>query len=87
MAHETIKDFLAQLRQKLPYVPPVSAGTLQSLHQAKNYKGMVQQINRSMNIEDVTIQVEWVPDGAANDERQDAPAWKCRLMAQRLLEK
>jgi hypothetical protein len=76
MAHETIKDFLAQLRQKLPYVPPVSAGTLQSLHQAKNYKGMVQQIKKFMNIEGVKIRVEWVPDGAANDEsRKDAPAW------------
>jgi hypothetical protein len=65
-----------KVRQALPCVPPAATASLQSLHRAKNYKGMVQLIKKSMNIEGITIRVLWVPDGAANEGvEKDAPAW------------
>jgi hypothetical protein len=76
MPHDVIKDYIVQLRQKLPYVPPVPTATLEALHQGQDYTGLVRQIKRFMNIEGVTVRVEQVPDGAANDEaRKNAPAW------------
>jgi hypothetical protein len=73
---DEIKNYLYQLRQALPCVSPVPVDALCSLHRAQDYKGMVQFIKKWMNIEDVTIRVLWVPDGAASDGKQKAaPAW------------
>jgi hypothetical protein len=61
---------------RLPYVPPIPAVGIKSLHKAQDYKGIVRLIKRAMNIEDVTFQVVWVPHGAANKgEHKDSPAW------------
>jgi hypothetical protein len=80
-AHCIVSDFdvtkyLHELRQRLPYVPPISVDDLKSLHKAKDHKGIVRLVKRAMNIEHVTFQVFWVPPGAANDgEHKDSPAW------------
>jgi len=65
---EQIKKYLRQLQEALSPAPPISVENLKSLHAAQDYKGMVQLIKRSMNIEEVTFRVLWVPDGVA-DER------------------
>ena len=69
-----VRKYLGQLREKLPRVPPVDIAALRSLHAAEDHKGIVRLIKRLMNIEAVTFEVAWVPDGAAQD-RQDAAAW------------
>jgi hypothetical protein len=69
-----VGTFLHEVR--LPYVPPIPADGIKSLHKAQDYKGIVRLIKRAMNIEDVTFQVVWVPHGSANKgEHKDSPAW------------
>jgi hypothetical protein len=58
----------------LPYVPPVDFAVLKRLHETRDHKGIVRLVKRFMNIEAVTFQVFWVPDGAASD-MADAAAW------------
>jgi len=58
----------------LPYVPPVNLAGLGLLHSARDHKGIIRVVKRLMNIEAITFQVFWVPDGAAQNHK-DAPAW------------
>lgn len=60
-----VKRYLAQLQSTLPKVPPISAGPLEALHAAGNYKGMVQSIKKLMSLHDITFHVFWMPDGMA----------------------
>jgi hypothetical protein len=69
-----VRKYLQRLRQDIPYVPPIDLAPLERLHKAHDHKGMAQLIKRLMNIEDVTFQIFWVPDGAAK-EQKDAAAW------------
>jgi hypothetical protein len=70
-----VRKYLYQLRQMLPCVRPVPIGTLKSLHIARDYKGMVRLIKKTMNVE-TDIHVLWVLEGAANTgSAKDAPAW------------
>lgn len=69
-----VRRYLAQLRQALPYVPPIDRTKLIALHSARDHFGLVKFIKRLMNIEAITFQVFWVPDGAAK-EHKDAAAW------------
>jgi hypothetical protein len=41
-----VKKYLHQLRQLLPYVPPISEETIKSLHKAQNYKGIIKLIKK-----------------------------------------
>jgi len=76
MSDHDIKKYLYELQQTLPRVPPISTSSLNALHKAQNYKGMVQLIKKAMNLEDITFLVFWIPDGAAQQqERKDSPAW------------
>jgi hypothetical protein len=68
------KKYLQQLQQFLPPVPPVPKSVLKSLHNTRDFKGMVQLIKRAMNIGDVTFHVFLVAEGAKK-EMQDAMAW------------
>jgi hypothetical protein len=65
------RKYLWKLREKLPYVPPVNLAGLALLHSARDRKGIIRVVKRLMNIEAITFQVIWVPDGAA----QNPPAW------------
>lgn len=69
-----LRQYLLQLQQVLPYVPPVDVTALKHLYESRDHKGIVQFVKRFMNIEAVTFQVFWVPDGAASD-KADAAAW------------
>jgi hypothetical protein len=69
-----VRKYLGQLRERLPRVPPVDIAALRSLHAVQDHKGIVRLIKRLMNIEAVTFQIFWVPDGAAQD-RKHAAAW------------
>ena len=64
MSYDTInvKKYLNQLRQTLPYVPPIPVEALKSLHAAQDYEGMVRLIRRTMNLE-VRLRVGWVNTG------------------------
>ena len=74
MADE-IKGYLAQLRQALPCVAPVSARALKSLHKAKDYEGMLRLIRQSMNVQ-VRLTIAWVNSGGhKSDDGREAPAW------------
>jgi hypothetical protein len=68
------RRYLSKLREKLPYVPPVNLAGLALLHSAADRKGIIRVVKRLMNIEAITFQVIWVPDGAAQNHK-DAPAW------------
>jgi hypothetical protein len=71
-----VRKYTQQLRQMLPYVPPIDLTSLKRLHEARDHKGIIKLVKRLMNIEAVTFQVFWVPDGAASDSGlKDAPAW------------
>ena len=74
-ANFSVPKYLKQLRQVLPWVPPVPIGDLKSLHSARDYKGMVRLIKKTMNVE-VDLRIVWVSDGDANiGSVKDAPAW------------
>jgi hypothetical protein len=68
------RRYLWKLREMLPYVPPVNLAGLALLHSARDDKGIIRVVKRLMNIEAITFQVIWVPDGAAQNHK-DAPAW------------
>jgi hypothetical protein len=68
-----VKEYLTQLRQALPYVPPIPVGALVSLHDAEDYHGMVVLIKKAMNIEG-RLKVAWVKSGGPK-EVAEAPAW------------
>ena len=71
-----VRKYLQELRKTLPYVPPIFTEDLKYLHETQDHKGMVRLIKRAMNIADVTVEVFWVPPGAANNgEHRDSPAW------------
>jgi hypothetical protein len=71
-----VKTFLQELRKTISYVPPITAVELKYLHKTRDHKGIVRLVKRTMNIEDITFQVFWVPAGAANKgETRDWPAW------------
>ena len=46
-----VKKYLQQLRQVLPYVPPIPVRELYILHASQDYKGMVRLIKNTMNVE------------------------------------
>src|SRR5580700_7300994 len=74
-ANFSVPKYLKQLRQVLPWVPPVPIGALNSLHSARDYKGMVRLIKKTMNVE-VDLRIVWVSEGDANaGSVKDAPAW------------
>ena len=70
-----VRKYMQQLRQMLPYVPPIDLTALKRLHVARDHKGIIRLVKRLMNIEAVTFQVFWVPDGAASNVPKDVPAW------------
>jgi hypothetical protein len=65
-----VKASLHQLRQALPYVPPIPVASLITLHRARDYKGLVELIRKTMNVE-VNLRVAWVNSGGP----ETAPAW------------
>jgi hypothetical protein len=64
-----VERYLQQLRQLLPFVPPMPSETLKALHRARDYEGMVLLIRRAMNVQ-AKLHVAWVTGGEG-----DAPAW------------
>jgi hypothetical protein len=68
-----VKAYLGHLREKLPYVPPISTGLLKKLHEARDFEGMLRAIKRTMNIEARLI-VGWVNSGGPKGF-ETAPAW------------
>jgi hypothetical protein len=71
----SVSKYLKQLRQVLPWVPPVPIGALKSLHSARDYKGMVRLIKKTMNVE-IDLRIVWVSEGDAKiGSVKDAPAW------------
>ena len=61
--------YLRQLRQTLPFVPPVPVGELKCLHKVRDYGGMVRLIRHTMNVQ-VGLRVVWTNSGG-----EDSPAW------------
>jgi hypothetical protein len=68
-----VKTYLEELRQVLPYVPPIPVRALRSLHRARDYEGMLRLIKKAMNVE-VRLVVGWVNSGGP-EEMKNAPAW------------
>jgi uncharacterized protein YecT (DUF1311 family) len=65
-----VAKYLHQLQQTLPQVPPISGWGLKSLHEARDYEGMVRLVRKTMNVE-VKLKVGWVNSGG----NENAPAW------------
>jgi hypothetical protein len=72
---EEVESYLAQLRQVLPCVPPISPRELKSLHRAKDHEGMVRLIRQAMNMQ-VRLTIGWVNSGGhKTKDGREAPAW------------
>jgi hypothetical protein len=65
-----VEKYLHQLQQALPHVPPISGWELKSLHEARDYEGMVRLVRKIMNVE-VKLKIGWVNSGGP----KDAVAW------------
>lgn len=67
---DVVIDYLNQLQQVLPNIPPVSVRNLKSLHRAKNFEGMVALIKTAMKM-DAKLRIGWVNNGGP----ASTPAW------------
>jgi predicted SprT family Zn-dependent metalloprotease len=65
-----VEKYLYDLQQALPQVPPISGWELKSLHEARDYVGMVRLVRKTMNVE-VDLKVGLVNEGGP----EDAVAW------------
>src|SRR5450755_3673778 len=65
-----VEKYLHELQQALPHVPPISGWELKSLHQARDYVGMVRLVRKTMNVE-VDLKVGVVNRGGP----ENAVAW------------
>jgi hypothetical protein len=68
-----VKNYLRQLQQTLPRVPPINDAALKSLHQVSDYDGMLRLIRKTMNVE-VKLRAAWVNSGGPK-KMKNAPAW------------
>ena len=64
-----VERYLRELRQTIPFVPPVPVQALKALHTARNYGRLVQLIRRTMNVQ-VNLKLVWTSSGT-----EDVPAW------------
>jgi hypothetical protein len=70
MPADYVMDYLTQLQQVLPNIPPISVRSLKSLHRAKDFEGMVAFIKTAMKM-DAKLRIGWVNSGGP----VGSPAW------------
>jgi hypothetical protein len=66
-----IEDYLHQLREKLPYVPPVPVQAIKRLHRRRDFGSVVRLIRETMNV-GVHLTLHWTSGPAPG---QKAQAW------------
>jgi hypothetical protein len=73
MPETDVKAYLNQLRQALPYVPPIPIQQIKALHRKKDFGAIVRLIRSTMNV-NVRLTLHWTDRPASNGHKQ-APAW------------
>lgn len=69
MSEIDVKAYIGQLRQTLPYVPPIPVQEIKALHRRRDLSGIVKLIRNTMNV-NVRLTLHWT-----DQARGDAPAW------------
>ncbi len=73
MSHINVEFYIDQLRELLPYVPPIPIQTIKALHEKGDLGGVVKVIRSTTNI-GVRLTVHWT-SGPPPQESPNAPAW------------
>jgi len=73
MSYISVESYIEQLRQQLPYVPPVPVSVIKALHKKRDFAGIVRLIRSTMNV-GVNLNLHWT-SGPAPKEIPNAPAW------------
>jgi hypothetical protein len=73
MADINVKAYIDQLRQALPYVPPVPVHKLKALHKKQDFGSIVRLIRAGMNV-DVRLTLHWT-SGPPPKGLEAASAW------------
>jgi hypothetical protein len=68
-----VKAYLDQLRQALPYVPPLPVQAIKALHKKRDFGGIVRLIRSTMNVE-VGLTIHWT-SGPPPKGLEKAKAW------------
>jgi hypothetical protein len=68
-----VKAYIDQLRQALPYVPPVPIEKIKALHRKRDFGAVVRLIRSTMNV-NVRLTLHWI-DGPTPNGHEQAPAW------------
>jgi hypothetical protein len=68
---QRVGDYLNQLREKLPYVPPVPVQAIKKLHRKGDFGGVVRLIRQTMNV-GVNLTLHWTSGPPAHEKAQ---AW------------
>lgn len=69
MSDIDVKAYIDQLRQALPYVPPIPVQEIKAMHRKRDLGGVVKLIRNTMNVS-VRLAVHWT-----DQVRGNAPAW------------
>jgi hypothetical protein len=69
MSDIDVKAYIGQLRQALPYVPPIPVQEIKAMHRKRDLGGIVKLIRNTMSV-NVRLTLHWT-----DQVRGDAPAW------------
>jgi hypothetical protein len=69
MSDIDVKAYIGQLRQALPYVPPIPVQEIKTMHRKRDLGGIVRLIRNTMNV-NVRLTLRWT-----NQIHGNAPAW------------
>ena len=69
MSNIDVKAYIGQLRQALPYVPPIPVQEIKAMHRKRDLGGIVKLIRNTMNV-NVRLTLHWT-----DQVRGDALAW------------
>jgi len=73
MSDIDVKAYLDQLRQALPYVPPLPVREIRTLHRKRDFGAIVRLIRRTMNVQ-VGLTIHWT-NGPPPKRIEKAKAW------------
>src|SRR4051794_10693615 len=69
MSDIDVSAYIRQLRQALPYVPPIPVQKIKAMHRKRDLGGIVKLIRKTMNV-NVRLTLHWT-----DQVRGNSPAW------------
>jgi hypothetical protein len=69
MSEIDVKSYIGQLRQALPYVPPIALQKIKAMHRKRDLGGIVKLVRKTMNV-NARLTLHWT-----DQARGDEPAW------------